>query len=403
VEIKHMTEPVSAVDADSTPSRLREARRRRGLTQEEVAERLGMARTTLVAIEKGERRVQPDELVQLARLYGASLEEIQRPTPPVEPLAVQLRGRASVHSPIDVIAGQLEQLCDDYLELERITGAPLLQRYPPEYPIGKIAPSLVAEAIAQAERNRLGLGDGPVSDLRELLENEVGLRVFSLPLPSDVAAMFAYAPRIGGCVAFNSDHPYERQRWSLAHEYAHFLTSRRKAEVTHLTERGRVPQSERLAEDFAAEFLMPAIGLTRRFYGAVSGRSDGATAADLLHLAHAFGVSAQAMVVRLEGLRLVSMGTWDALVDRGLRVGAARSLLGIPARESDRRLLPARFYYLAAEANIRGDLSEGQLARYLRLDRVQARRLVQSLSEAVDVDENGAITTASLPLSQTGG
>jgi transcriptional regulator with XRE-family HTH domain len=50
--------------------RLQAARKARGLTQQEVADRIGVARTTLVAIEKGERRVQPDEIVQLASLYG---------------------------------------------------------------------------------------------------------------------------------------------------------------------------------------------------------------------------------------------------------------------------------------------------------------------------------------------
>ena len=49
--------------------RLQEARKACGFTQQAVADHLGMARTTLVAIEKGERRVTPDELIKLAAFY----------------------------------------------------------------------------------------------------------------------------------------------------------------------------------------------------------------------------------------------------------------------------------------------------------------------------------------------
>ncbi|MCY4411439.1 MAG: helix-turn-helix transcriptional regulator, partial [Caldilineaceae bacterium] len=46
--------------------RLQGARKARGLTQKEVAESLGVARTTITALEKGERRTRPGELIQMA-------------------------------------------------------------------------------------------------------------------------------------------------------------------------------------------------------------------------------------------------------------------------------------------------------------------------------------------------
>lgn len=50
--------------------RLRVARSASGLTQEQAAERLGLARTTLVAIERGDRQPRPEELVAFAKLYA---------------------------------------------------------------------------------------------------------------------------------------------------------------------------------------------------------------------------------------------------------------------------------------------------------------------------------------------
>ena len=49
--------------------RLKRARLDAGLTQADVASRIGIARPTLVAIEKGDRSVQPGVLRQLAAIY----------------------------------------------------------------------------------------------------------------------------------------------------------------------------------------------------------------------------------------------------------------------------------------------------------------------------------------------
>ena len=50
-------------------SRLKEARKYLGLTQEEVATYLKIPRTALTDIESGQRRVEAIELTRLARLY----------------------------------------------------------------------------------------------------------------------------------------------------------------------------------------------------------------------------------------------------------------------------------------------------------------------------------------------
>ena len=50
-----------------------EARKQAGLTQVEVAERLGKARSFISKCELGERRVDFVELQQLAKIYGKDL------------------------------------------------------------------------------------------------------------------------------------------------------------------------------------------------------------------------------------------------------------------------------------------------------------------------------------------
>ena len=68
--------PLDAIEPLTLGTRLHEARKARGLTQQQVAERLGIARTTIVAIEKGRRRLKPGELIELASLLAQNVSEI---------------------------------------------------------------------------------------------------------------------------------------------------------------------------------------------------------------------------------------------------------------------------------------------------------------------------------------
>src|SRR5690349_5378293 len=74
---------LETIDPKELGKRLQQARKGRGLTQEAVAQLVDMARTTLVAIEKGERRVKAGELISLARVYGQQIGDFVRPRPQV--------------------------------------------------------------------------------------------------------------------------------------------------------------------------------------------------------------------------------------------------------------------------------------------------------------------------------
>lgn len=392
------THLLDSIDPATIGARLAHARKARGLTQQQAAETLGVARTTVTAMEKGERRPRAAELVRLATLYGRRVGELVRPAPTeeVDGFVVQFRAArtpgdspADGHRAADILAFQA--LCDDYLALERLTAAPLARRYPDEYPTGGTDPERAADEIAASERLRLGLGDGPIGDLWGLLETDIGLRVFALPFADRrLAGLFAFTPEHGGCIAVNANHPEERRRLSAAHEYAHFLTDRHRAEIQILPRFGRLPEGERLADAFARFFLMPAAGLVRRFQGIRRAKDGPVTPADVLTLCQLYRVSFQAMVLRLEELKLLPAGTWDTLHDAGFKPDAARKLLALPAIEQELSRLPYRYEALAAQAYDQGDLSEGRLAALLRTDRVTARGRVQALTGTKYV-ENGEV------------
>lgn len=376
------------MDPRELGERLQEARRARGLTQEDVAERLGVARTTVTALEKGTRRVRPDELIRLAELYGRSVNELLRERPRTPDMVVQFRAVISQDDPSVLQAvDRFKRHCDNYLFLETLCEAGRQPSLPEPYDVGGLPAERAGEYVARAERNRLGLGDGPIGDLRELLEDVYGLRVFFLGLPHRISGLFAFTYELGGCVAVNGGQPPERQRWSLSHELGHYLTNRFQADVLLGDEPLTGSRHERVADSFARHFLLPGPAVERRFDEVYRARGGAVTPADLIGMADFFGVSFQALIFRLEGLRRLPAGTWKRLHRRGFKVREARALLDLPVREARGDRFPRRYLILAAIAFARGVITEGQLAEILDTDRLSAREVLARLRNDLGIED----------------
>lgn len=396
---------LDSIDPKVLGVRLQDARKAKGLTQQAVAEKMDMARTTLVAVEKGERRLSPHELIRLAELYGRPVSEfVSRPVVTdgfVPQFRHSWRDELNRDTELEKTAAELQYLAEDYVELERLCGISSSKILLPPYNITGVTPEQAAEEIATAERNRLGIGDGPISNLRERLENDVGLRIFYFSMPSKASGVFAYNDLLGGCIGINSNHPRDRRNWSLAHEYGHFLTNRYQAEITFLAEKKKLSANERFADTFAANFLMPATGLNRRFTDLNRSSPSGSiTLGQLCTLADLYQVSVQALIIRLEKLRRLPTGTWDDLSARGFKPRKAQEMLNIDINPPLKDALPRRFVHLAVTAYRHGDLSEGQLARILRVDRITARILVEEVSRLFNKEMEGGYASLDLDLNE---
>ena len=379
-----MTKSSSQVEALALGARLRSARETAGLTQNRAAKELGVARTTIVAIEKGERRVNPAELVKLGRLYGELVSRLLRPTALIPDLVLQFRrSRARPTSDDDSVETTklLQRLAASYVELEERLDVPLVAHYPPEYRIRRSRLVEQAEDLAQEIRHVLGVGPrAPVHELERMLESEFGLRIFTRLLPSHIAGAFAFHEALGACVLLNARHPRTRRLWTLAHEFGHFLTNRHSVDVLRLQD----DHLEPFADLFAGSLLLPAAEMRRRF--AESHRAEGKfSARHLIYLASAFGVSIEAITRRFERLGLLASGTYEMLRERGLSEHVVDEVVGKPQDAHPRS--PSRFGLLAGEAYDRAMLTEGQVASMLGLDRVETRELLDLVEQVGLTDE----------------
>ena len=372
---------LETIDPRILGQRLAEARKARGITQEDVAGYLSCSRPTYIAIEKGERPAKADEIVKLAAYFGRRVSELVRPGEPVVDFQPHLRAVAEKMKPDDehelvVAIGDLQRLAADYRELEQLMNAPLRYNYPPQVNLETpLDVSELAESVASHERRRLGLGEQPVEELRRLLEWDVGLRIFYWPLPSAIAGMYASAADVGCCIMVNRKHPPERRRATMLHEYGHLIVDRYKPGIDYLSTSGRKPTNERFAEAFALSFLMPAASVRQRFHEIVTTNND-FQVADLCRLSHFFFVSVEAMALRLEQLLLISRGSWALIKESKFAPRQAAALLNLPARRETPEYYPERYKYLAVHAFEHEKISQEQLAQFLRCDPVTAREIV---------------------------
>jgi Zn-dependent peptidase ImmA (M78 family)/DNA-binding XRE family transcriptional regulator len=375
--------------------RIAEARKARGKTQEEVAEFLGCSRPTYIAIEKGDRLARTEEILKLAPYLGKKVNDLVRPTEPVVDLQPHLRAVAEKMKGTDEAAlqaaiGDLQQLAEDYRDLERMMNAPLRFNYPPEVSLdSRIDAAQLAESVALQERRRLGLGDQPVIYLRSTLEWDVGLRIFySSELPSAIAGMYAYTADLGCCILVNRKHPPERRRVSMLHEYGHLIVDRYKPGIDYLSISGRKPANERFAEAFALSFLMPGSSVQQRFHDIVTTTGD-FQVRDLRHLSHFYFVSVEAMARRLEELGLIPKGSWQFLKEARFAPKQAAELLGLQPLPTNDHPYPERYMYLAVHAYERGEIGDSDLAHYLRCDIVTAREIVDQAKMSREVEASG--------------
>ena len=366
--------------------RLRTVRESARLRQSDAAQRIEVARTTLVAIENGSRRVRSEEIQKLARLYGVSVNAILRREAVHLDLAPRFRKlpRSSEPAREDAVR-LLNKLVSAEVELEDVLGVPRRRQVPRERPIRPGDVAVQAEEDAQELRSRFGLGSGPVLDMVPFLELQVGMRVYVRRMAGSLSGLFACTEASGACVLLNANHPMGRIAQTGAQALGRLMTSREEPALLVEGDTSRSREAK-YATAFSRSFLTPRRAVRQRFGEITAGQSH-LTRRHVILLAHAFAVSREAIVRRLEDLRLVRRGTWDWFQENG----------GITDAQSDEVLghspetwwmrpaasgpVPQRLALLVREAWKQDLYSEGQLAGLLDLGRVEVRELLDGAEE----------------------
>jgi Zn-dependent peptidase ImmA (M78 family)/DNA-binding XRE family transcriptional regulator len=399
-----------AVDITHTvlAQRLKEARESSQVTQEQVAEALGLHRTAMAHLETGNRSVSTLELATLAKLYHRDIASFfaaeESPAENDTLLALYRinkdfqdnpQVRENVARCIDICreGAQLEAL----LDFSRRSGPPAYRLEPPGNPAEAVHQG---EHVAAEERKRITMGDSPIPDMADLIAAQ-GVWASGTTLPDAMSGLFVQHPSLGQVILVNFDHSRTRKRFSYAHEYGHCLMDRQQSvSVTTAANQGSL--SEVRANAFAAAFLMPAAGVaaflnsldkgapsrqTLHVYSPITERSAEPTIGaqrrpapgsqvityqDAAQLAYRFVVSYKAVVYRLRNLNLTSRAETESLLANEDHAADFLKMLRLwdvlekdqrenePESQLDRELV-SQVAYLAVEAYRREEISRGKL------------------------------------------
>lgn len=401
------------------PDRLRQAREDAGLTQQQVADWLGIRRPGVVELESGKRTLKSDELAKLANLYGRSLRWFARGEPGPQDLvaAALFRAGETADPMLRREAGSMAKRCHLLTQVEM--GLALRHTaQPPRYTDEQVLHDQTrayehGRAVAYQERNRLGLGlTSPLRDPWGVVEG-AGLNVLPLHLGRDhhVDGIFTRLHDGRACVGVNVDKWIFRQVFTVVHEYAHALMdSDLSSEVCDMM-RGWSPHGQHLyanreirANQFAAVFLVPREALetylrTRGMLRTESFRGQhaiGITPIELVRAQDYFGVSSDMLLWRLQNENFMNATERRELKSEVTRHGVANlaRTLGYDWRE---RAQPfTRAHHLALAGYAKGLIGLAGVADIFGLDKQEMHERLRSWEVFQEFADDDALVGGSL-------
>lgn len=355
-------------------TRLRQARERLLLTQDQVEESTGIGVSSLSEFENDHRQPNLDQLDRLARLYRRSGSWFLEDAP--EPESVVLwRERPEPTLAADIGATFL-RLCEQFRNLEIWCGEPVDADLPRmALPPRDRFRSSDAARLAKRVRDDLQLGDRPGEGLMRTLEEACGLKVFHLAFEPTGTAACTRSEAFGVGILLNSASVPWRRAFDLAHELFHLLTW----EVFRPGWTGEPAtaedREEKFANVFAANLLMPEEPF-RLAVGRRMAEPDPDQLGQVYAIAREFDVSVPAVLKRMAFLfRLQDESTAALQVwKRTSRLFEDRG--GEPLQDR-----PDRFRALALSALRAGELSIGRFAEYMGISRYRAMSIARRLEE----------------------
>ncbi|WBB72463.1 XRE family transcriptional regulator [Micromonospora sp. WMMD1128] len=235
---------------------VRQARLSVGMSQQDLADGVGLDRTMLAKVEAGNRRLDGVELARLSRALRVSMEYLIEPRP-----AVLSRRAAMLTEETDTVAARSSERLEialvewlrnvqQLVELGTLRSAPLL-RYR-----GTVASEDDARQAARWLRQQTDLGNEPVGSVIDLCER-AGQWVLVTDLPGDGASLVE--GDLAVAVVSTEGDP-GRRRATAAHELGHLVVGDEySSDLGVSTSRA---EREGVIDAFAAELLLPVDAMT---------------------------------------------------------------------------------------------------------------------------------------------
>ncbi|WP_312034289.1 XRE family transcriptional regulator [Actinoplanes sp. TBRC 11911] len=364
---------MTSLDAQTLGGRIRDARKRADLSQEDLGQSVGLDRTAINKIENGTRKVTALELSEIGAALGVRMFTFfEEPVPAlVEHRSSQ--GLDTADSQIDALlarfADEVEFVAALGVDELGLDAASEVSRAAASHP----STNAEAEALALTARGLMGLSSQePILQLSDSV-GKIGLLAFSRDVGKDTADAGTILLRRGAVSLVNSHMKVGRRRLALAHEVGHYLISDAYTVDWRVAENPdhAVPMESRL-DRFARALLLPEAAVKQQWQEDVDRLGERSTA---IILASKFRVDMATLATRLRELALADSGTVAAVRDyRTTRADLVEMNLYVPLEELAGTTVPR----LLALAVLR-------LVRDERISRERALDLLQGTFDELDL------------------
>ena len=272
-------------------ARVAAARRDVGLTQEECATRVGIARSALAKVETGKRGISATELVRLAQALEMRVEWFFEDAPQA---VMSRRNAAEPGAPSPSVDRFTERIAREVEFLQRLGGFELAETPAIAFP----ETSEQAEHAAGEARRQLGYDQEQPATALDARAADLGLLAFSWEFGESGADGASVLLACGGVAVVNGSFQTGRRRLTLAHELGHYLFGDEYSTDWRVAE--APAKREGLIDRFARALLLPAAALRNRW----SGGDD--TRVDAVCLASEYRVDMTTLARRLQELEIAS-------------------------------------------------------------------------------------------------
>jgi len=366
-------------------SRIRSAMAEAGVTQQRLADAIGINATALSKALSGTRAFKSLEVALIAEQLGLSVQALLSDSP-APAIAIAARAQPDASPALQRALDRTDHLLELHRLLVDLGFGWRATSIDKTEPTG--APYEQGAALAGQLRQYLGIGAGDLpyqlSDLSELLEERLGVDIGFEPLPPGLDGLSVASSGLAIALV-SSGISATRQRFTLAHELGHLFAGDSQRLTVDENVFGRKSPDETRANAFAAVFLMPIEAIRA---AAPHGISE-ETVATLLGR---FGVSLDALAFRLHNVGMVDGAGRDRIRSMSSNRIAMRSGRAADLQARGDRRTPGNLLKRAIEAYIQGKISVRPLAALLDvdpdalLDELQppSAALVESTGDAVE-------------------
>ncbi|MCP4693660.1 MAG: helix-turn-helix domain-containing protein, partial [Desulfobacterales bacterium] len=285
-------------------NRLKSARKMAGLSMGALAEKAGkvVSRQAISKYENGQMNPGSDTLISLSRALAVKPDYFFRPQKIAVLSKMEFRKKSGLgRKEEESVRYRTLDFLERYAEIEKILDENAVFKNPVSK--NRVLAQADLEAAAGELRRKWALGDGPISNLMELLEGK-GVRIYEIESGKTFRGISAMTGNIP-VIAVNARDDLLQKRFTIAHELGHITLT--------FNDKDERKAREKLCHAFAGAFLLPENEIKTE----LGARRSQIALWELKKLKGIYGISIQKIMARANRLGIITDYTY-----RNFRISA---------------------------------------------------------------------------------